>query len=102
MATRCAKASICFFPSQKTHRPDFGSFQLAFGRWISLDSKANYSAGFNLGLLMRHLPGYGTPKERASARYLFVLLLTDGDVLLLGVGLAVCGEISARDFPFRN
>ncbi|MBF0154820.1 MAG: hypothetical protein HQL64_13855 [Magnetococcales bacterium] len=52
-------------------------------------------AGFNLGLLMRHLTGYGTPKERANARYLFIFLLTEGDALLLGVGLAGCGEISA-------
>ncbi|MBF0272635.1 MAG: hypothetical protein HQL98_11300, partial [Magnetococcales bacterium] len=42
-----------------------------------------------------HLTGYGTPKEWASARYLFVLLLTEGDALFLGVGLAGCGEISA-------
>lgn len=52
-------------------------------------------AGFNLGLLMRHLTGYGTPKERANARHLFVLLLTEGDALFLGVGLAGCSEISA-------
>ncbi|MBF0191683.1 MAG: hypothetical protein HQL99_11180, partial [Magnetococcales bacterium] len=35
------------------------------------------------------------PKERANARYLFVLLLTKGDALFLGVGLAAYGEIAA-------
>ncbi|MBF0270938.1 MAG: hypothetical protein HQL98_02520, partial [Magnetococcales bacterium] len=38
---------------------------------------------------------YYTPKERANARHLFVFLLTEGDALFLGVGLAAYGEIAA-------
>ncbi len=76
------------------HVPDRGGMRRVWLRGLGNVHKRYliHVAGFNLGILMRALFGFGTPREAASARSAFLFVIQTEGLLAIAILAAVDGQ----------